>query len=504
METKNFTANRNLILMFLVIIIGFFIFEENTWATHPNDNISNENKNLTLDKDIETEEISKDAEYMKITSFHQIKSKEDLMAYREIKMKEMREILESTNQERYAAILTFNKPLSRSELDDIVSKYSLIVGNVRYISTEGGGEMPFEMINNDEEIRILESKMNELMRNIGNKTSEFKLVKGFTAARVSIPKNEVIPLSLNPNIFLVDLGPKELYENKSAIAEWEDVAYYVEKFLPYNQVSGNERIPKDADIVPDDKVIRQESEYNKYISMAIILITILSSLLVIYYKKFRDKFILNSNGKMKSKNNIKNYVFNRKGDSGIIIRVMILLIIILMALPYTLPYIPVFNKNYSAVFILFFSIILLFLALFLFLLSLPPKKFKRKRDWIEWLNILCIFGIICAPLFGINYIEEHGIIHNPDIISLNLNFIFYFCFTLVLTIALYFFRNINAYLLVAFLSVFLFFIGTLPFFGPIDTYVDKYEIMIGAYILVVSSFLRVILTIIIIYRNLNS
>ncbi len=48
------------------------------------------------------------------------------------------------------------------------------------------------------------------------------------------------------------------------------------------------KLPKEpANITIDDKVIAQEPNYNKYLIAAIILITILASLLVIYHKKFR-------------------------------------------------------------------------------------------------------------------------------------------------------------------------------------------------------------------------
>ncbi len=59
-------------------------------------------------------------------------------------------------------------------------------------------------------------------------------------------------------------------------------------------ITGDEAIPKElvtpkehANITIDDKVIEQEPDYNKYLIVAIILITILVSLLVIYYKKYK-------------------------------------------------------------------------------------------------------------------------------------------------------------------------------------------------------------------------
>ncbi len=46
-------------------------------------------------------------------------------------------------------------------------------------------------------------------------------------------------------------------------------------------------IPVNYTIIPDAEVSEQELDYNKYLIIAIILITILLSLVIIYYKKFR-------------------------------------------------------------------------------------------------------------------------------------------------------------------------------------------------------------------------
>lgn len=45
-----------------------------------------------------------------------------------------------------------------------------------------------------------------------------------------MPRDKIFELQNDDRVFLVDLGPKSIYEGKGMTAYWSDVAYYVEKF----------------------------------------------------------------------------------------------------------------------------------------------------------------------------------------------------------------------------------------------------------------------------------
>ncbi len=161
-----------------------------------------------------------------------ISSKANLIEYRKSRVNEAKIIMNSTNYTVYPAIVTFNKPLSKSTLKEIETKHKLKVILVRYESTVGGGEMPYNFLDDNNTMRIWEDKISADQKK-HNKIDNFKLIEGFSAMKVAVNRNEIEDLQNDNNTFLVDLGPKELYtgDNSDESTPWRDVAYFVKNYL---------------------------------------------------------------------------------------------------------------------------------------------------------------------------------------------------------------------------------------------------------------------------------
>jgi len=175
--------------------------------------------------------VSRDNTTILIKEEPYINSTTNLMTYKKFKVKELEEMLTITNQSDFRAIVTFNRPISTPKLKKLKKKHKLKIGMIRYESTVGGGEMPYDMLEDKKVLNDLESKTAELQKEYKNITN-FKLMEGFSAMKAKVPRDEVMNLQNDSKVFLVDLGPKEVHISKynKTSASWRDLAFYVGKY----------------------------------------------------------------------------------------------------------------------------------------------------------------------------------------------------------------------------------------------------------------------------------
>lgn len=163
----------------------------------------------------------------------EINSVEALNDYKAQKQRDTDEILASTEYEDFPAIVTLSKSISASALKELKDQYDLDIVMVRYTSTVGGGEIPYQMIEDSNALKAWEDRIASDQKQHNN-VKNFKLIEGFSAMRVAVKKDEVLRLQKDEKVFLVDLGPKELYIGNASAAKskpWRDVAYFVDKYV---------------------------------------------------------------------------------------------------------------------------------------------------------------------------------------------------------------------------------------------------------------------------------
>lgn len=195
------------------------VMEKGTWTTNVGSNSSTE-KNTGNGSAGGTKQHGG----KRIDAEENIVSQAELEQFKLNKIKENGEILSISNNEEYTAVITFSKPLTRVELEQLTNRFGLKKHMVRYKSTEGGGEVPQYQIYDEAFARKMEAHI------ATTKGANFKLYEGFTAMRTVVPRNKITELQNDKRVFSVDFGPKEIYENKGTSAYWRDVAFYVEKF----------------------------------------------------------------------------------------------------------------------------------------------------------------------------------------------------------------------------------------------------------------------------------
>lgn len=232
--------NKSLILGFVVIaILAAFLVGAGK---------SKEKSEIIQDPPLENDAVPSDlntvnsapASFGNIPTYQGVKpdlgidSLESLKNYKAQKEKDTADILASSEYENYPAIITFTKKISASSLKELKDRHNLDIIMVRYSSTVGGGEIPYQMIEDENALKIWEDKIAADQKR-DNNINDFKLIDGFTAMRVSVKKDEVSQLQKEENVFLVDLGPKELYNGDASAAKskpWRDVAYFVDLYKP--------------------------------------------------------------------------------------------------------------------------------------------------------------------------------------------------------------------------------------------------------------------------------
>jgi hypothetical protein len=194
----------------------------------------------------------------------QIRSRDDLEAYRELKREEAAEILvltEEASWERpyYPVIVTLAQPITITELNDMLSHYDpsistslgrgkasknarlikaalvknedkLIVNTVRFHSTTGKGQLSYETMSDAEQLVALEQQLAAKEEEL-NGITEYQLVSGIVSLLGGIHRDDVMTLNDDPRVFLADIGPIDLYQGDVAYAHWDDLSDEVARYF---------------------------------------------------------------------------------------------------------------------------------------------------------------------------------------------------------------------------------------------------------------------------------
>ncbi len=193
-----------------------------------------------------------------------INSRDDLLRYREMKIAEVAEILDLTEDasgERpyLPVVITMARPVTIAELNDIISRYDpsvekaigsagfersaclgkavlakgvdgLLPAAIRFNSTTGRGQLHYETMANVDELSEIEEALAAREEEM-NGISDFELVKGITSVIGGIHRDDALSVYDDPRVFLADLGPLDLYRGEVVHAFWDDVSDFVERYL---------------------------------------------------------------------------------------------------------------------------------------------------------------------------------------------------------------------------------------------------------------------------------
>lgn len=169
--------------------------------------------------------------FIKVTE--NISSKEDLLEYKRIKDQETQTILELTRDfpenVNYPSVVTFNEPVVQTKIDDIANAMGAnTITSIRFVSTRGGGQIPYEMLGTQAVINM-ESRLKEIQKQ-DNNINDFRLFEGFSAFKGGLSRGTIESLMGDSETFVVDIGPREMYENGRIQAAWDDVSSAVKRY----------------------------------------------------------------------------------------------------------------------------------------------------------------------------------------------------------------------------------------------------------------------------------
>jgi len=162
-----------------------------------------------------------------------ISSREDLLEYKRIKDQETQTILELTRDfpenVNYPSVVTFKEPVAQMKIDDVANVMSTnAITSIRFVSTRGGGQIPYEMLGTQAVIDM-ESRLKEIQKQ-DNNINNFQLFEGFSAFKGGLNRGTIESLMGDSETFVVDIGPREMYENGGVQAAWDDVSSAVKRF----------------------------------------------------------------------------------------------------------------------------------------------------------------------------------------------------------------------------------------------------------------------------------
>jgi len=144
-----------------------------------------------------------------IGSSPKITSEEDLISYQQKLVERLNYFINSSySRQSIFTTLTFSNPLTEEEVVGIAQSSGFEILSLRYISTDGGGEIPYPI--DHERLAEMELRIAEFERAYNNITN-FVLIKGFVSARVLI-SNISAALQSNGNFFAIDVGPVEFLQ----------------------------------------------------------------------------------------------------------------------------------------------------------------------------------------------------------------------------------------------------------------------------------------------------
>ena len=191
-----------------------------------------------------------------------IRSKKDLITYRDLKNAEAKYILETTADQSndtpyYPVVITMNKPITLPQLLSLIGRYNpslsksvqakaittmqylpkvetvagedrLIINVVKFESSNGRGQLTAETLSKPDELEALRSQIAE--REL-NDAADFELIKGVTSIMGGVHRDSFFAVQEDTDVFLADIGPKELYTGEVDRASWNDVYDEVSRYL---------------------------------------------------------------------------------------------------------------------------------------------------------------------------------------------------------------------------------------------------------------------------------
>ncbi|MFH1652464.1 MAG: hypothetical protein ABIE74_00245 [Pseudomonadota bacterium] len=190
-----------------------------------------------------------------------INSKGELLAYREQKIEEAEQILaltrnKSVEKPYYPVVITMNKPISLAEVRQMLGRYNpsvakvlksvgsinylpkaelvknedaLIIGSVKFVSTEGGGQLSYDTLTREKEMSKLEKQIAFKEKEL-NGVENYRVVKGITSVTGGIHRDSIMSIQEDANVFLADIGPIDMYKTKPETVLWNDIYRDVEKY----------------------------------------------------------------------------------------------------------------------------------------------------------------------------------------------------------------------------------------------------------------------------------
>lgn len=252
-----------LILFILYIVFSggselvYGTFESGVFKQNINDGYS-----TSYQTDTEKIQIIKKRNKTYITSTVKIDSLNALLEH-EKKISERIKILESKKEsdKKVYGVVTFKNPLSEYEVLSILNESNIAAHAVEYISyPEGVGIHPWPISDNDRTLlKDLEKSIIEHMKilnegphkdKVKNKTNmrpinnhnfgDFKLIDGYITIYITGYPKDIIKLSKNPKVYVVDVGPIELLNNYPDAAIYPSKGIYYE-YKKYNHKQKNNR-----------------------------------------------------------------------------------------------------------------------------------------------------------------------------------------------------------------------------------------------------------------------
>jgi hypothetical protein len=192
-----------------------------------------------------------------------IQSPDDLTAYRNLKIAEAQAILDATKEQSkdkpyYPVVITMWRPVSLTELNQLIRSYNpstspevtkllyqhvkalpkteivkdvdkLVIDQVKFVSTTGSGQLSYETLTDQVALAELEAKLSAKEMEL-NAVTDFQLIAGITSIKGGIHRDQLMQLENEPQVYLADIGPKELYDGSVVGAKWNDVYKEVNQY----------------------------------------------------------------------------------------------------------------------------------------------------------------------------------------------------------------------------------------------------------------------------------
>lgn len=176
-------------------------------------------------EEITKEEIrNKELETYKITQFKNnnvfvrtrfnITTKDELIMYKKTRVATLINLSQKLLPETpVSAVITFKNKLSLEEYISFENMYKLKAVNYMYSSyPEGTG-----VFSSDVPGESIVASEKEIQKNMGE---NFKLIDQISSVKTQIPTKDLMKIQNDPRIFLIDVGPEEIYtENQNKVIQ---------------------------------------------------------------------------------------------------------------------------------------------------------------------------------------------------------------------------------------------------------------------------------------------